>query len=272
MSERGAGAGGAGFLRVGHKGADAIEPGNTLASFRAAVAAGVDLVELDVLRPERDFAAGDDWRRAAAGPAPGSGPLLVAHDWGDARRREPPTLDAALDAFRRPPLDRVGIHLDLKIAGREDEVVAALAERGLTERASVSTMEVRSLHVLRELEPGLARGWTLPRVGRDWTRNPLLRPLVAAGSAALRARLPRLVREHARRIGVGAIWIYHPLATPALAAAAREAGCRLVCWTVDDERRMRELLALGAGGICTNDPRLFARLGFGGPAQPARPA
>jgi hypothetical protein len=38
--------------RVGHKGADLIEPGNTLASFDAALAHGVDMIELDVL-PER---------------------------------------------------------------------------------------------------------------------------------------------------------------------------------------------------------------------------
>ena len=42
-----------GFMRrVGHKGADLIEPGNTLASFDAALAHGVDMIELDVL-PER---------------------------------------------------------------------------------------------------------------------------------------------------------------------------------------------------------------------------
>ena len=62
------------MLRIGHKGADAIAPGNTLESFEAAVEAGVDMIELDVLRPQADFADGGDWRRAAAGPAPGVGP------------------------------------------------------------------------------------------------------------------------------------------------------------------------------------------------------
>ena len=37
------------LIRVGHKGADAIAPGNTLASFDAALAAGVDMIEFDVL-------------------------------------------------------------------------------------------------------------------------------------------------------------------------------------------------------------------------------
>ena len=95
------------------------------------MAAGVEMIELDVLRPRSEFRDGADWRRAAAGPvAEGAPPLLVAHDWGDAARREPLTLDEVLDAFTRAPLDGVEIDCDLKIAGREDEVVAALARAG----------------------------------------------------------------------------------------------------------------------------------------------
>ena len=55
--------------RIGHKGADSIRPGNTLESFEAAVGAGVEMIELDVLRPHADFRDGGDWRRAEAGPA-----------------------------------------------------------------------------------------------------------------------------------------------------------------------------------------------------------
>ena len=39
----------AALKRIGHKGADHIAPGNTLESFDAALAAGVDMVEFDVL-------------------------------------------------------------------------------------------------------------------------------------------------------------------------------------------------------------------------------
>src|SRR5213076_1178766 len=122
------------------------------------------MIELDVLRPRADFAARDDWRRAPAGPvaSPG-GPLLVAHDWGDAARREPLTLGEVLDAFTRPPLTGVGVDCDLKIAGREDEVVSALRECGLTDRASISTMEVSSLRALRQLDDGIPLGWTVPK-------------------------------------------------------------------------------------------------------------
>ncbi len=247
--------------RIGHKGADSIRPGNTLESFEAAVAAGVEMIELDVLRPRSEFRDGGDWRQAAAGPVPGgAAPLLVAHDWGDAARREPLTLDQALDAFTRAPLDRVEIDCDLKMAGREDEVVAALGERGLTERASISTMEVSSLRVLRRLDPRLRLGWTVPKVTRDWNSVSWAKLLVIAGLISLRRRLPREVRRQAPELGVRSIWAYDPVITPRLARACHEAGLELIAWTVDDPREMKRLVALGVDGICTNDPRLFEGL------------
>lgn len=252
---------GRGPLRIGHKGADAIRRGNTLESFTAAVGIGVDAIELDVLRPQSDFPGDADWRRASAGPARGGEPLLIAHDWGDARRREPITLAEGLDAFTRAPLDGVRFDLDLKLAGREDEVVAALRERELLERAMVSTMEVSSLAYLRDNAPDLERGWTLPRVTRDWSRSRWLRPVFLAGSASLRARLPAIVRRGAPELGAWAVWIYHPLITSRLITAARSAGVAVIAWTVDDAERIARLRALGVDGICTNDPRLLAATG-----------
>jgi len=247
--------------RIGHKGADLIHPGNTLESFAAAVEAGAEMIELDVLRPKAEFKDGADWRRAPAGPVgDGAPPLLVAHDWGDAARREAMRLDEAMDAFTRPPLDRVSVDCDLKIAGREDEVIATLRDRHLLDRASISTMEVTSLTALRELNSGVPLGWTLPKVTRDWNSMPWARPLVAGGLVSLRARLPSLVRRRAAELGVSSIWAYHPVITRRLADACHEQDLELIAWTVDDLPRMRTLAAIGVDGICTNDPRLFSRL------------
>jgi glycerophosphoryl diester phosphodiesterase len=237
--------------RIGHKGADLIRPGNTVESFEAAVEAGVDMIELDVL-----------WRRDGHPKIPASerSPLVVAHDWPDAESRRPLTLDEALDAFTGPPLDAVRLDLDLKLRGREKESLAALRERGLLERASVSTMEVTSLQKLNGLEPGLRLGWTLPKVSRDWTSMPWAKPLVIGGLISLRARLPGNVRRHAPRLGVSEIWAYHPVITPRLVAACHGAGLELIAWTIDDLERMRRMVDLGVDGICSNDPRLFAQL------------
>jgi glycerophosphoryl diester phosphodiesterase len=234
---------------VGHKGADAIVPGNTLESFRAAVETGVDMVELDVL-----------WLPDAHLPLEQRAPLVVAHDWGDAGRRTPLQLTEALDAFLEPPLDRVEIDLDVKLPGREEELVEALRERGLVERAMVSTMEPYTLKKVLELEPGLRRGWTYPKVTKDWTSKRWAKGPMVAALVAMRYRLPGLAAQKLPQMGVEAMWIYHPLASARLARICKLAGVELIAWTVDDLTRMRALLDAGVTGICSNDPRLFREL------------
>jgi glycerophosphoryl diester phosphodiesterase len=240
-----------GIRLVGHKGADLIAPGNTLESFRAAVEAEVDTIEIDVL-----------WTRDGHPrlPAVQRTPLIVAHDWHDAERRTPLALTDALDAFLEPPLDHVEVDLDIKLPGREDEVVAALRERDLLGRVMVSTMELSSLERFRELEPALRRGWTYPKVRRDWASKRWARGPMLAALIAMRRRLPGLAARALPRLGVEAMWVYHPLASRRLAAVACEAGVELIAWTVDEAERMRQLLETGVTGLCSNDPRLFARL------------
>ena len=198
-----------------------------------------------------------------AGPRPdpprGPGRCVIAHDWGDARRREPLTLRGRPRRVHAPPLDTVRFDLDLKIAGREDEIAAALADRGLMERAMVSTMEVGSVSYLRDAAPELDRGWTLPKVSRDWSRSPWLRPIFLAGSASLRARLPGLVRSRAPDLGVWAVWVFHPLITQRLVDAAHSVG--VVSDRLDGRRRRpgsRASRRWASTGSCTNDPRLFS--------------
>jgi len=234
---------------VGHKGADAIAPGNTLESFRAAVEAGVDTIELDVL-----------WLADAHLPLEQRAPLVVAHDWGDAERRTPLQLTEALDAFLEPPLDRVEIDLDIKLPGREEELVGALRERGLTERAMVSTMELYTLGRVLELAPELRRGWTYPKVTKDWTRKRWAKAPMGAALVAMRYRLPGLAAQKLPQMGVEAMWVYHPLVSARLARICKLAGVELIAWTVDDLARMRALVDAGVTGLCSNDPRLFAQL------------
>lgn len=242
------------LIRVGHKGADLIHPGNTIPSFEAAVEAGVDVIELDLL-----------WTRDGHPGIPSGkrSPLVVAHDWHDAERRQPLTLGEGLDAFLVPPLDRVQIDLDLKLAGREPEIVAALRERELLDRAMVSTMELSSLARIGELEPRLRRGWTYPKVTRDWASKRWARGPMLAALIAMRRRLPAIARRALPAMGVQAIWVYHPIVTRRLARVAREAGVELIAWTVDDLARMRQLVDAGVTGLCSNDPRLFAQLSAG---------
>ena len=224
--------------RVGHKGAGLVAPGNTIESFEAALAAGVDMIEFDVLRL-RD------------------GRLVLAHDYADAARREPPTLEEGLDHFAGAAYAGVELDVDLKLPGYEREVTAALDARGLADRSLVSSTYLESIDRLGALRPGLRRGWSIPRARRDYTRS-VLAPGAYVLLRLIRAGLPRRASAMLRAGRFEAIMAHWLLVSPRLVDAVRAEGGQLFAWTVDDGRRIERLSALGVDGVITNDPRLFA--------------
>lgn len=239
------------FTRIGHKGADKLVPGNTIASFEKAVEVGVDVIELDVL-----------WLRSGHPDLPPEQrtPLVVAHDWHAAETKEELTLDDALEAFTRPPLDQVKINLDIKLPGREDEIVDAVRGHGISDRISVSTMEVSTVMAIGHLAPEISLGWTVPKVTKDWLSKPVwMKPVLLIGLASVRKRMPRIVRKGIPELGVEikAIWAFYGVVTPALVKVTKAAGVKLNVWTIDDRETIEKMLALGVDGICSNDPRLF---------------
>jgi glycerophosphoryl diester phosphodiesterase len=228
-----------GLIRVGHKGADHVAPGNTAASFEAALEHGVDMIEFDVLRA-RD------------------GRLVLAHDYADAERRECMTLEEGLEHFAGEAYAGVELDVDLKLPGYEREVVDGLTRHGLVERSLVSTMYVESLDRLGELQPGLRRGWSVPRVERNYLEAPLaVRVPVYAVAGYMRARMPRLASARIRSGGCEAIMSHRILVGRRLVKAVHRAGGQLYVWTVDDAAKIRALEGLGVDGVITNDPRLF---------------
>jgi glycerophosphoryl diester phosphodiesterase len=233
--------------RVGHKGADLIEPGNTRESFDAALAHGVDMIEFDVLP-----ALGADGRPDAA-----RGELLLAHDYTDAHARTPLTLAEGLAHLASPAFASLEFDVDLKIPGYEERVVAALREHGLVERSLVSSTYPQSLARIRRLEPALRLGWSVPRARRDYTQSKLyIAPALAAVLVAQRI-LPGRAAEALRAGRCDALMVHWRLVTRRLVEAVHGARGELYVWTVDEAPRIRALEALGVTGIITNDPRLF---------------
>ncbi len=228
--------------RIGHKGADHIAPGNTAASFDAALAHAVDMIEFDVL-PE-------DWRR------PSEGRLLLSHDY-EHDLSQALTLEEGLAHLASAPFTGVELDVDLKIPGYETRVVDALREHGLVERTLVSTQYMRSLVKIRALEPRLRLGWSVPRVRRDYAASPLWAVPAWALLLRMRRRLPPLARAHIEAGRCDALMAHWRLVTERLVRTVGDAGGELYVWTVDDAARIRRLEAMGVTGVITNDPRLF---------------
>ncbi len=228
--------------RVGHKGAAHIEPGNTLASFDAALRHDVDMIELDVLSERPD----------------GSGPLLVAHDYQDMRARTPLRLEQALAHLSTPAFAALDLDVDVKLPGYELRVLEALREHGLVARTLVSGMFPAGLDAIRAAEPTLRLGWSVPRVRRDYTTDMLTAIPALAMLSGYRATLPRRVRTALRAGRFDAVMAHWRVVTAGLVRAVAEGGGELYVWTVDDARMIAKLTAMGVDGIITNDPRLFA--------------
>jgi glycerophosphoryl diester phosphodiesterase len=225
-------------LRIGHRGAAALAPPNTIAAVEAALEHGVDLIELDVFgRPDKTLVLGHSRR-----------------ELGD----EPVTLEDVF-AFLAESAPETGLVADVKGAGWEQGLVQALRRHGLVERTVVSTSDVGSLEAFRRIEPGLARSRTYPRgrlfLGRRRTGIPVSRPVLAAMRISLPYRIAGLVEE----VEASVVTLKHRVVSKEVVERCHELGVAVLVWTVNDRGLFRRLEALGVDGVISDDPRIFQR-------------
>lgn len=213
-----------GCQRIGHGGASALAPANTLASFDAALSVGVDMIEFDV-RAHR-------------------GELVLAHTILHARLHRSIPLCDALAHLSSPRFAGVELNVDLKHRGCESKLLAQLRHRGLLERTLVSSQVPEVLDRVRELEPrarvGISVGGRVSRLSRRW-RDWRAEVLEGLGSRRWDALMAQ-----------------HRLIDDALLEEVAARRALLYAWTVDERIAIDRLLGLGVHGIATGDPRLFA--------------
>lgn len=223
------------LIRVGHRGAANLAPANTLQSLETALEHGAEAIEFDVL----DLAGG---------------PLVLGHSRAELAA-EPATLDEALEFLSAR---EVGVHVDLKLVTRLDEVADALRRHDVRGRAVVSSFHLPSLRAFAAAAPQIPVGFTYPQDRYGISRRQVLRPAVRLGSLALRRAVVARVPAMVRRAGAAALMLQHSLVSPAAVAQAHAAGAAVWAWTVDDPVQLARLDAAGVDAVITNDPRIFS--------------
>jgi glycerophosphoryl diester phosphodiesterase len=214
-------------LVIGHRGAAAVAPENTLESLAAAVDAGADVVEFDV----------------------GEG-LLLGHSLEE-RPSSPVHLDEALALLAGRG---VGVHVDLKLLGIENDVAAAVRRHGLQGRTLVSSNWLRSLRRLATTAPELTRAISYPRDRYHVSRLPWPQLLTTAGAAAARAAMPARVVPLIAAARADAVSLHHKLISPAVVRTARSRGAFVIAWTVNETAQIERVAAVGVDAVVTDDP------------------
>ncbi len=232
---------------TGHRGFQGRYPENTLISFQAAVAAGVDVIEMDV-HLTRDgvpvIIHDDTVDRTSDGRGRVDGlrlkeiRALDAGGWFAPRfaGQRIPTLAEVLERFG----GRVVLNVEIKAHGRaggdvERAVVREVAQRGLTAGVMISSFDADILSRVRRLSPATA----VALIAKHSVEGPAL--------------------HVCRQLGV---FSYHPSArfTDArLVAAMHAAGIRVFCYNADSAADVRRLARLGADGVIAKDPLLARR-------------
>ncbi len=251
-------------LIIGHRGAAARAPENTLASFARAYQDGADGLEFDVrlTRDQQPVVIHDATLRRTARRT-GFVAAFTAAELGEVdagswfNRRCPAQARAEYALERIPTLAQVFalakprgplLYVELKCE-RSDvhalaaRVVATIQAHGMDELVVVESFAHAAVAEVRRLAPHLRTAALFePR---------LARPLPSARSLLARARA----------CGAHELALHHTLATQRNVAAAHAAGFSVVVWTVDKPARLRRLIEMGVRAVITNDPaRMVTKL------------
>jgi glycerophosphoryl diester phosphodiesterase len=221
------------MLRIGHRGAAALAPENTLASLALAVELGCDLVEFDVVGLD--------------------GALVLAHS-PEELPRDLASLDDALALLGSSGR---GIHVDLKTRGTEEEIARALRRHDVVERSFVSSFWPESLRAFRALEPELALGLTYPQDRRGLSTRRVVSGLVGPGLAAMRLTLRARIGRMLAAAEASAAVLHLQVVSRPVVERCHALGSPVLAWTAASASEVEALDRLGVDGVIADDPRVF---------------
>jgi len=218
-------------LKIGHRGAKAYEPENTIRSFMKALELGVNAIELDVRRTK-------------------DGEIVVIHDaevdrttngkglvseltlseikqLSTDKGEKIPTLEEALDFLDR----RVKILIEIKEVGIEGKVLDVVRGKGLEDNVIVISFHEEALRRIRELSDKVETGLIYVK-HKD--------PIGAALSLKAQYLLPlyRFIRS-------------------AFVKKAHEKGLKIIAWTINTIEEAQEYANKGVDGIASDKPDIL---------------
>ncbi|QEU96000.1 glycerophosphodiester phosphodiesterase [Streptomyces kanamyceticus] len=217
------------LLTIGHRGVMGVEPENTLRSFIAAQAAGLDLIELD-LHLSKDGALvvmhDADVSRTTDGKGPIAEKTLSELRELDAGRGERiPVFEEVLDAVQAP------LQAEIKDVAAARALADVMHSRDLVSRVEVISFHDEAIAEIARLVPGVRTALVASRYGTD-----VVQRATAVGATTLVLNIRRLTLE--------------------IVEHARKADLRIIGWVVNTQDDLRLVRALQLDGATTDYPEI----------------
>ncbi|MDF2441033.1 MAG: glycerophosphoryl diester phosphodiesterase [Abditibacteriota bacterium] len=226
---------------IGHRGAAAVEPENTLRGLRYALSLGVHRAEIDVhLSRDHELVVMHDVTvdRTTNGSGKIAELSLAQIQQLDAGRGERvPTLQEVIDLFIEAWNQGIETLLQIELKGENTAAptVETVQRNGIEGRVVLTSFHSERVAEAKRLLPEAIFGLLTSSLEPD--------PL-----------------EVALRVGAGAIHLRHDLVTPEWIERVRVAGLQARVWNIDEVERMKWAIALGVDGIGSNNPQLLMEL------------
>jgi glycerophosphoryl diester phosphodiesterase len=247
---------------IAHRGGAQLRPENTLEAFAHAAALGADVLEMDV-RATADGAIvvihdatlerTTDGRGAVAALTLAQlRELDAGYRWtADGGRTYPfrgrqVRVPGLAEVFERFPQARMNIEIKPAEPAFAGSLCASIRRSRRAHYVLVASMSEQALEAFRDACPEVATSMG-PGEARWFLFAHLARLTAATSPRAAALQIPYRLGERV-------------LPSAALVAAARGRNLRLHAWTVNDEERLRQLIAMGVDGIITDRPDLLLRL------------
>ncbi|MDJ0993145.1 MAG: glycerophosphodiester phosphodiesterase family protein [Dinoroseobacter sp.] len=223
---------------IGHRGAAALKPENTMAAVLKAVEDGADWVEIDVQESaegEVIVAHDSDFMKAARVPTKvwdvtaAELETIDIGSWFDPAYADErtPTLRQVLDAVK----DRSNLLIELKYYGHdvdlENRVIALVEAAGMADQAATMSLKYPAVQKMISLRP-------------DWRAGVLAATSVGDLSG----------------LDGDFLAVNTAQASTRLIQSAHAVGKDVYVWTVNEPASMMRMISLGVDGLITDDPAL----------------
>ena len=224
---------------IGHRGASAVAPENTLAAFREAIASGSDGIEFDVRLTQDGVPViiHDNTLRRTTG---------LPHRIADLTWPELESLNVGVPSleqlFALFEANQLLLFLEMKVDSVAEHAPLAEASCKLIHdfsferRVIIECFDLRALEVVKNIDAEIQTAALFQR------------------SASTPSLSDQQIIDHAKAVGASALALNFRLAREPLVRKAIDEDLRVAVWTVDDPAWIARAQSMGIEALITNNP------------------